>query len=95
MGNGKRSAEAMERRAAKKAIRVEKKNELTRKVEENWICGIITCRNSNYPRRNACNKCGAPKPFSDLIKVKKQPRPLKKEKPTKANEKKNNEAKST
>jgi hypothetical protein len=80
MGNGKRSAEAMERRAAKKAIRVENKNQIVQKVEENWTCTSILCRNSNFPRRNTCNLCGAPKPFSELIKVKKQPRPLKKEK---------------
>jgi len=83
MGNGKRSAEALERRAAKKAVRVEQKNELTRKVEENWTCPDINCSNSNYPRRNACNLCGAPKPFSEVIKVKKQPRPLKKVKESK------------
>ena len=77
MGNGKRSGEALQRRAEKKAVKVEHKNKLARLSEPNWICKAILvygqeCGNDNFARRANCNICQAPnpKPASRVLKTK-------------------------
>ena len=59
IGNGKRSAEALERRAIRKAQRIAIKNEIAKEqiVEESWICPNMDCKNVNYQRRMECNMC--------------------------------------
>ena len=81
MGNGKRTAEALERRAIKKAQRVAIKNEIAKEqiVEVSWICPNMDCKNDNYQRRMECNMCQTPNPNPVVKQVRvKKPKPQKK-----------------
>ena len=62
VGNGKRSAEALAKRAEKKELKVAEKNEWKRVGlgQADWSC--FECNNQNFAKRTECNMCQCPKP---------------------------------